>query len=949
MFITGQRWISEAEPELGLGTILNISEREVHIFFGATEVTRVYSPENAPLKRVEFKSGDKITDKENSNHVISEVKETGGLLTYICDKIEIPETDLSFNLSFSEPQTRLLKQHLDDTSIFDLRYESLKHRSRVKSSPVFGYAGARIDLIPHQLYVASQVTERKNPRVLLSDEVGLGKTVEAGLILHRKLLTGSVTRVLIVVPESLVHQWFVEIFRKFNIWLTIMDEERCKAVTEIDQEVNPFFEDQLIICSQELLLEKPQWGLRAVQGEWDLLIVDEAHHIKWSPDNITPEYDLASQLCEASKGVLLLTATPEQLGEESHFARLQLLDPERFFDLEKFLEEVKEQREIAELVNDLLENSSLTEDHQAMLKVLFKGRTDLSDWIKETPKYKNDILDALIDRHGPGRLIFRNTRKIMSNFPERKLITHPLEIPAELHKALKESKAETILDYKESVDEVSLKLGLDKDPRINWLVDILKKNSGDKFLFICSTREKAEAIEEAFRKHSGKKTVLFHEGMNLMQRDKNAVFFASPEGAEIMFCSEIGSEGRNFQFAHNLILWDLPVLPGLLEQRIGRLDRIGQTETIKVHVPYFKDSVQEVLLRYYHEGLDAFEHSLQGGNFLRDNLQGKLLKAMKEVEEIAKTREKTVETLIKETSALVADVRKQLDEGRDKLLEFNSFKKERAEALVEAVAESDTDHSLEGYLEDAFDYFGILHEEMSPSIWKIAPGPNMLTDALPALLPEGQQMTLRRQKALHDEQMMFLTWEHPLVSGMIDELLSTEKGNASFAILVDEKSRTLMLETVFVAECSAEASLQISRYLPATPVRLLVNHKLEDLGLDFTPEFLQENLEEGEPHKVLDVAQVVEGLIPSMLEHSKVLAEKKKDQLVEAALKKMMESETSIINRLTSLASVNPTVSQNEIKSLIDRRSKLDDVIRKTSVRLDSVRFIWKGSTSYFG
>ena len=88
-----------------------------------------------------------------------------------------------------------------------------------------------------------------------------------------------------------------------------------------------------------------------------------------------------------------------------------------------------------------------------------------------------------------------------------------------------------------------------------------------------------------------------------MQRDKNAVYFADENGAQIMFCSEIGSEGRNFQFAHNLILWDLPIQPGLLEQRIGRLDRIGQTETIKIHVPYFKDSVQEALLRFYNEGL----------------------------------------------------------------------------------------------------------------------------------------------------------------------------------------------------------------------------------------------------------------------------------------------------------------------------------------------------------
>ena len=337
MFVSGQRWISEAEPELGLGSVTGVSAREVHILFGASDISRVYAPENPPLKRAAFKANDKIKDLDGNSLNVSSVEEEEGLLYYTVDDGKvICETELSYNLSFSDPQVRLLKQHLDSNSLFDLRYQTCIHRREVTGSPVYGYAGARIDLIPHQLYVASQVTDRKAPRVLLSDEVGLGKTVEAGLILHRKLLQGKASRVLVVVPESLVHQWFVEMYRKFNIWFTIMDEKRCKAVTEIDKEVNPFFEEQLIICSQKLLLENPRWGMEAVKGEWDLLIIDEAHHIKWSKDEESPEYDLASELCKGSSGVLLLTATPEQLGEESHFARLQLLDPEKFFDLDKF-------------------------------------------------------------------------------------------------------------------------------------------------------------------------------------------------------------------------------------------------------------------------------------------------------------------------------------------------------------------------------------------------------------------------------------------------------------------------------------------------------------------------------------------------------------------------------------------------------------------------------------
>lgn len=256
---------------------------------------------------------------------------------------------------------------------------------------------------------------------------------------------------------------------------------------------------------------------------------------------------------------------------------------------------------------------------------------------------------------------------------------------------------------------------------------------------------------------------------------------------------------------------------------------------------------------------------------------------------------------------------------------------------------------MENYLDAAFDYYGILHEEMSPSIWKIAPGPNMLSDALPALLPEGQLMSLKRTKAIHDEQMMFLSWEHPLVSGMMDELLSTEKGNASFAIYVDEDARTFLLETVFVAECAAVQELQVSRYLPSTPLRFVVNHKLEDLSSKFSVEEFLDNLEEGEAHRVLDLPQVVDGLIPGMLEKSQELAEQLKAEIVSNALSEMNTKETEAIERLQALAKVNPSVSEEDIKTLQDQRDRLGEAIGNTLVRMDAVRFVWKGSKSYLG
>src|SRR6185436_9202435 len=111
---------------------------------------------------------------------------------------------------------------------------------------------------------------------------------------------------------------------------------------------------------------------------------------------------------------------------------------------------------------------------------------------------------------------------------------------------------------------------------------------------------------------------VFHEGMTLVQRDRSAAWFAEKNGARLLVCSEIGSEGRNFQFAHHLVLFDLPLDPGLLEQRLGRLDRIGQREEIRVHVPVIPGSHLEVMARWYHEGLDAFQEHLPGAGELFD-------------------------------------------------------------------------------------------------------------------------------------------------------------------------------------------------------------------------------------------------------------------------------------------------------------------------------------------
>ena len=265
-FYPGQRWTSEGEPELGVGVVLNTEKNRVQIEFPASGESRQYAIENAPLRRVVFKSGDTVVDQNKQPFLIERVQDSGDLLLYIGPDGVLSEADLGDVSVKHGVSDRLIMGDVDTPDIFALRRKTLEFDYKRRISPINGFVGGRIGLIPHQLYIAHEVSSRYAPRVLLSDQVGLGKTIEACLILHRLLLSGQASRVLILVPDSLVHQWFVEMLRRFNFWFNIFDEERCKALDEGAPDGNPFLDDQLILCSTSFLANSPKRAQQAISA-----------------------------------------------------------------------------------------------------------------------------------------------------------------------------------------------------------------------------------------------------------------------------------------------------------------------------------------------------------------------------------------------------------------------------------------------------------------------------------------------------------------------------------------------------------------------------------------------------------------------------------------------------------------------------------------------------------
>ncbi len=949
LFFPGQRWVSESEPELGLGTVRDVTTRMLKVEFGASGETRQYALDNAPLRRVRFRVGDKVQSRANVTLVVQSVTEAHGLLYYHGRAGQFAETELNDTLGFNQPDERLLNGQVDSIETFALRFAALRHQHRRRKSPVRGFVGGRIDLLPHQLYLAPEVASRLIPRVLLADEVGLGKTIEACLIVHRLVQTGRAQRVLILVPEPLIHQWFVELLRRFNLWFHIFDEERCESIEATHPEANPFLDDQFILCSLNLLAGNERRAQQALAAGWDILVVDEAHHLGWTPTTASVEYTVVESLARQTPGVLLLTATPEQLGVASHFARLRLLDADRYFDLGEFIQESAAYREVAAIVETLSKGQVPAAAHLGPLaRILHAEEAEVGanlDRIRvgETAVREGLIRD-LLDRHGPGRVMFRNTRTRMAGFPQRTVHLTPL--PQRLDAAdLGDALADEFAADTDAAAAAAFDPDFATDPRIAWLVEHLSLVAPAKVLLICRTQRKVLAIEQALRRRTNLPVALFHEGLPLVQRDRNAAWFSEEDGARLLLCSEIGSEGRNFQFAHHLVLFDLPLDPELLEQRIGRLDRIGQTSEIHIHVPFTEGSSQEVLSRWYHEGLNAFARNLRGGRELLERFGPQVRDLAQDFHETHATARGELERLIAETQTAGRELATRLEQGRDRLLEWNSFRPEVAARVISEIRRQDDDTSLDAFMLAVFDHFGIHLEELRHRTYQLGSA-GIFADSFPGLPAGGMTVTCDRSRALAREDIQFLTWDHPLVTSALDLLLGGEKGSSCFALWPDAGTRGLYLEAVFLLECIAPPALHVDRFLPPTPVRVAVDHLGADQSARLSPEMLARQLQPGEVHRLLDLPGLRDDLVPQLLAAAGALAERHVTGLVAQARKEMNAQLNQELARLTELRKVNRNVRVEEIEALAAQQRSLEQHLRGARLRLEALRLIQRGPGS---
>lgn len=446
-----------------------------------------------------------------------------------------------------------------------------------------------VDHYWYQVETARKVLKQFRGRVLLADEVGLGKTIEAGIVLKEYLLRGMAERVLILTPPSLVGQWQEEMASKFAIdFITVHDPL-------LRQDPDAFWSNARIIASISTARRPLHFPL-VTQQAFDLVIVDEAHHLK---NRASRNWGLVDAL--RKRFLLMLSATPVQNNLVELYTILTLLKPGLFQTESEFRARYMKPRHPRSPVNrahlrDLM-RSVMIRNTRALVNVKLPPRQALT--IRLEPSAEENAcyqeLSNLIRRA-------REEEPSLSRMAMHHLLeaagSSPAAISASLHRLLEKTSSDPWRGLWERYT------ALPRSSKVDALMDVIERNPGEKKMVFVRFRETLELLDRILR-NKGCAFARFDGQMSGVQKDEAIEQFRSQ--LPILLCTETGGEGRNVQFCNTIINFDLPWNPQVIEQRIGRVHRIGQTREVFVFNLATRGTVEDKILAILDEKINMFE------------------------------------------------------------------------------------------------------------------------------------------------------------------------------------------------------------------------------------------------------------------------------------------------------------------------------------------------------
>lgn len=568
--------------------------------------------------------------------------------------LSLNESDIIF---VRNPLEKIKENVFDSPISFPIRLLSEKIDSLFYQNKIISACNFSIIPLPHQVLTVNNVLEKQFlPRVLIADEVGLGKTIEAALIFEELKFRKMVKRVLIVAPSGLTTQWQDELKTKFNEDFVLMTKNNFKSFQEIHGEGNVWLNYDKVIASVDFLKPKPfnenlsqkEWAKRewhnefitdqCINANWDMIIFDEAHNLSKSSEGLeTARYKLGKRLAQVAPILLLLTATPHQ-GDSGKFKNLlKLIDPYKFYA-----------------------NDSLTKDNVASVVVKnnkraavdFKGNLIFKKRIPQIiriSRAEKDIERELYDKvteyvskyydmaeRGQNfpemfllvifqRMVSSSSRAIFKSLNKRlNLLKHDLSLKNIEIDDFDEANIQEIYDELTDIDEDLLndvssssispvleeEIGIledcvnlarrasqgRQDFKMRKLLEVIdtvtfEENDPDvKFIIFTEFIETQNYIKEVLE-GMGYSATLFNGRMSLEEKILSKKRFK--EECQFLITTDSGGEGINLQFCNIMVNYDLPWNPMKIEQRIGRIDRIGQTKDVRVFNFILEDTVEE--------------------------------------------------------------------------------------------------------------------------------------------------------------------------------------------------------------------------------------------------------------------------------------------------------------------------------------------------------------------
>lgn len=949
MWLERQRVISRTEPELGIGQVKAVKHGEwVDIHFPLVGEQRRYGVFGAPIQRLILQVGQLFYPKSGTPTEIISIIDEDGHISYVTANGKLSESEMDSRLHDVGTIEALLQGQLSEHMTYELRREAWGIKKTYQNSKAFGLIGPRVQPIAHQLFVTSEVIKRPRPRVLLADEVGLGKTIEAGLILSGLRARGKADRILIVVPEALVFQWVHEMLRRFNFMFSVLDSER-KSEDEATHKTSAYAHNHLTIVAIEWLLKDPNSIDEITENSWDVLVIDEAHHIRWDQENPSLKWKVASELAKASDGLLLLTATPRQYGHDTLFGLLNLVDNERFSDFNSFLEETDISASVAKIAKNLVDTGKVSKEASIALEKMFPKDIDLQNQL-ESQDDVPAIIHALVDRHGTGRALFRNRRARIKGFPSRALKTIPLQPSKSYLARFAKVNLETwdelkIMDCATGRDTNRFELDSEEsDKRFEWIASFVKNLKNEKALIICANRERVIRLSTFITETTGVHAAVFHEKLTVLDRDQQAARFADDPKCQVLISSEIGGEGRNFQFAHKLIMGDIPRHPDLVEQRIGRLDRIGQKKTIEIYVPYLQGTAEEALVRWYEEGISAFTKSWNGTDIFLSEFVDPLMAVLKNsVKGITKDSLAGLDKLVTDTKKFATRLQEENENSVDILIDLNSFNEKKGAEILDSVENADDDPAIEFFIRAMLDHYGVEYDDYDERGSIVVHGESLkFIESFPGIEPDQDTvMTFSREVALAREDMIFLTGDHPITEATLSLLLDRGEGMASMCKWEHSPyDRGLLIESSWILEALGPRNLELGKYMPV---------QLKEIQIDHRGKILNEQRHKKDPLKLQPLSWDDQQMTPRDMEKPlRDLIEKAKktlDPWVEThkstALAEATKELESELERMEYLARVNRSVTSLDVANVRERNLRVLEAIKKSSPRLDAIRIIF--------